>query len=105
MPTPPGPSPESGRAQDAPSMVERVARRFYEEHDLGRQQALAFARTAIEAMREPTERMAYIASWAVGPGGDGAKMRECATVFTTMVDEALKSDEPRPEQTDSSVPG
>jgi hypothetical protein len=50
------------------------------------------ARAAVEAMREPTERMAYSGSWAVGPGGHAAKKAELAKAYTAMIDAALKAE-------------
>lgn len=47
------------------------------------------ARRVILALREPSDRMLYAGSWAVGPGGDPAKKAELSKAFTAMIDAAL----------------
>jgi hypothetical protein len=80
-------------------MVERVAKAICNatrefdwdsEDESLRTQFRNEAIAAIQAMREPTPTMTYLASWAVGPGGDGAKKAVLAKAWRAMIDAALK---------------
>lgn len=47
------------------------------------------ARHAIEALLEPTQRMAYVGSWAIGPGGHAETERKANAAFKAMLETVL----------------
>lgn len=77
-------------------MVERVARAIQHMHDTGpKEHYLAFARAAIEAMREPTPEMYSAAAYADWLAGDDAHRQHkihapMDAKWRAMIDAALK---------------